>query len=32
MHNISINGKGSRDRDHMVVGYTTTCTINAYHH
>ena len=24
--------QGRRDRDHMVVGFTTTCAINAYHH
>jgi hypothetical protein len=24
--------KGRRDRDHMVVGFTTTCAIIAYHH
>jgi len=24
--------KGRRGRDHMVVGFTTTCTISAYHH
>ena len=23
---------GRRDRDHMVVGFTTTCEISAYHH
>ena len=23
---------GSRDSDHMVVGFTTTCAISAYHH
>jgi hypothetical protein len=23
---------GRRGRDRMVVGYTTTCTIRAYHH
>jgi hypothetical protein len=25
-------GWAHRDRDRMVVGYTTTCAINAYHH
>ena len=24
--------RGSRDRDRMVVGFTTTCTISAYLH
>ena len=24
--------RGRRDRDHMVVGFTTTCVISAYHH
>jgi len=24
--------KDRRDRDRMVVGFTTTCTISAYHH
>ena len=24
--------RGHRCRDHMVVGFTTTCTIGAYHH
>jgi hypothetical protein len=24
--------RGRRGRDRMVVGYTTTCTISAYHH
>jgi len=23
---------GHRGRDHMVVGFTTTCVISAYHH
>ena len=23
---------GRRGRDRMVVGFTTTCTISAYHH
>jgi hypothetical protein len=23
---------GRRGRDRMVVGFNTTCTINAYHH
>jgi len=23
---------GSRGRDRMVVGFTTTCAISAYHH
>jgi len=23
---------GRHDRIHMVVGYTTTCAISAYHH
>jgi len=23
---------GSRDRDSMIVGFTTICAINAYHH
>ena len=24
--------KSHRGRDHMVVGFTTTCAISAYHH
>jgi hypothetical protein len=24
--------RGRRGRDRMVVGFTTTCTISAYHH
>ena len=24
--------RGRRDRDHMVVGFTTTCAISVYHH
>jgi hypothetical protein len=24
--------RGSRGRDRMVVGFTTTCAINGYHH
>jgi len=24
--------RGRRSRDHMVVGFTTTCAIRAYHH
>jgi hypothetical protein len=24
--------RGHRDRDRMVVGFTTTCAISAYHH
>jgi len=24
--------RGCRGRDHMVVGFTTTCAISAYHH
>jgi len=24
--------RGRRGRDHMIVGFTTTCAINAYHH
>jgi hypothetical protein len=28
-----INEDGSlRGRDHMLVGFTTTCAISAYHH
>jgi len=28
----SNNVGGRRGRDHMVVGFTTTCAISAYHH
>jgi len=24
--------KGRHGRDHMIVGFTITCAINAYHH
>jgi hypothetical protein len=27
-----INKEGRRGRDRMVVGFTTTCAISAYHH
>ena len=27
-----ITGGDRRGRDRMVVGYTTTCAISAYHH
>ena len=27
-----INSRGRRGRDRMVVGFTTTCAISAYHH
>ena len=30
-HNI-IYIRGRRGRDRMVVGFTTTCAISAYHH
>ena len=30
MKNIYISGR--RGRDHMVVGFETTCAISAYHH
>ena len=26
------NRRGRRSRDRMVVGFTTTCAISAYHH
>jgi hypothetical protein len=29
---LSYNNWGRRVRDHMVVGFTTTCAISAYHH
>jgi len=29
---ISITSRGSRGCDHMVVGFTTTYVISAYHH
>jgi len=29
-HNIQT--RGSRGRDRMIVGFTTTCVISAYHH
>jgi hypothetical protein len=41
MHNIKymstllliyIRTKGHRGRERMVVGFTTTCAISAYHH
>jgi hypothetical protein len=25
-------GRGRRGRDRLVVGFTTTCAISAYHH
>jgi len=27
-----VSGGGRCGRDHMVVGFTTTCAISAYHH
>ena len=27
-----LNFRGRRGRDHMVVGFTTTCAISIYHH
>ena len=32
MHYIHINMRGCRSRDRMVVRFTTTYTINAFHH
>jgi len=29
---FSYIGSGRHGRDRMVVGFTTTCAINAYHH
>ena len=29
LHNPNL---GHRGRDHMVVGFNTTCAISAYHH
>jgi len=29
---ISIFRRGRRSRDRMLVGFSTTCAINAYHH
>jgi len=29
---FQLTNRGHRGRDHMVVGFTTTCAINAYHH
>jgi hypothetical protein len=26
------SARDRRSRDHMVVGFTTTCAISAYHH
>jgi len=28
---VLLNSRGRRGRDHMVVGFTTTCAISAYH-
>ena len=30
--NVLLNVRCRRVRDHMVVGFTTTCAISAYHH
>jgi len=27
-----LNSQGRRGHDHMVVGFTTSCAISAYHH
>jgi hypothetical protein len=29
---FQLTNRGHRGRDHMVVEFTTTCAINAYHH
>ena len=29
---ISYDSEGRRDRDRMMVGFTSTCAISAYHH
>jgi hypothetical protein len=29
---ISYDSEDRRDRDRMMVGFTSTCAINAYHH
>jgi hypothetical protein len=31
-NNIMVTDGGRRSRDRMVVGFTTTCAISAYHH
>ena len=30
--NVLLNIRCRRVRDHMVVGFTTTCAISGYHH
>jgi hypothetical protein len=32
MYRYPVWDRGSRSRDRMVVGFTTTCAISAYHH
>jgi len=32
MENMAYLPRGRRDRDHMIVGYTTTYSISAYYH
>ena len=32
LYGISEHKRGSRGRDRMIVGFTTTCVICAYHH
>jgi hypothetical protein len=32
MHNCQVQIRGRRGRDRMVVGFTTTYAISAYHH
>jgi len=32
VHPITTRGGGHCGRDRMVVGFTTTCAISAYHH
>jgi len=29
---VTLNYRGSYGRDRIEVGFTTTCTISAYHH
>jgi len=31
-YDLRLHGRGHRDHDHMVVGFTTTYAISAYHH
>ena len=32
VNNDKVRRRGHHDHNHMVIGFTTTCAISAYHH